>query len=36
MPVPGHVLDGDKGPVGEEEEVEEPVADDGVVCSFNY
>lgn len=33
--VPGHVLDGDKGPVGEEEEVEQAVADDCVVRALN-
>jgi hypothetical protein len=33
--VPGHVLDGDEGAVGEEEEVEETVANDGVVGTFD-
>jgi hypothetical protein len=33
--VPGHVLDGDEGAVGEEEEVEETMADDGVVGTFD-
>lgn len=33
--VPRHVLDGDEGAVGEEQEVEQAVADDGVVCALD-
>jgi len=33
--VPGHVLDGDQGAVGEEEEIEKTVADHCVVCALD-
>ena len=33
--VPCHVLDCDEGPVGEEQEIEEAVADDCVVCTLD-